>query len=33
MKHELLAFTMNESWNYLHNLLLGITDQEWELDL
>jgi hypothetical protein len=32
MKHELLTFTMNEAWNYLHKLLVGITDQEffWE---
>lgn len=31
MKHELLTFTMNEAWKYLHNLLVGITDQEFFL--
>jgi hypothetical protein len=32
MNHELLTFTMNEAWDYLRNLLIGISDQEffWE---
>ena len=32
MNHAFLTFTMNESWDYLYNLLSGISDQEffWE---